>query len=129
MNAAAAFVRHVLRTPEAAGPAVPYAELLAEAQSAISATRNRLASCGTDDLPGRAIGSLGVLQRATDNLRLVQPPANAKAHAALIGALRELQEIVAEWSGDRGLVFRSGRSHIFARVFAQRFSYRGNHKR
>jgi len=110
MNAAAAFVRHVLRTPEAAGPAVPYAELLAEAQSAISATRNRLASCGTDDLPGRAIGSLGVLQRATDNLRLVQPPANAKAHAALIGALRELQEDVADLArrgGAEGAILRS----------------------
>jgi hypothetical protein len=109
MNAAA-FVRHVLRTPEAAGPAVPYSQLLAEAQSAVSATRNRLASCGTDDLPGRAIGSLGVLQRATDNLRLVQPPGNSKAHAALIGALRELQEDVADLArrgGAEGAILRS----------------------
>lgn len=29
-------------------------------------------------------------------------------------ALRELQEIVAAWPGDRLLVFRSGRAHIFA---------------
>jgi len=110
MNAAAAFVRHVLRAPEAVGPTIPYSQLLAETQSAISATRNRLASCSRDDLPGRAIGSLGVLQRATDHLGLAQAPANAKEHEALIRALRELQEDVADLArrgGAEGAILRS----------------------
>jgi hypothetical protein len=112
MNAPA-LLRQILRTPTAAGAgpaAANYSELLAEVRTALSSTRRRLADCSEDALPGRAVGSLGELQRATDHLRLAQRPANAQAHEALIRALLELQDDVADLArrgGVGGAILRS----------------------
>jgi hypothetical protein len=85
------FIPHLRRTAEPA-----YTEALVEARTALSSTCDRLANCSSNRLPGRAVGSLCELQRATDHLELVRRPRNGRAHAQLIEALNELQDDVAE---------------------------------
>ncbi|TMK68863.1 MAG: hypothetical protein E6G50_14110 [Actinobacteria bacterium] len=78
----------------AAEPA--YTNALAETRAALSSTCSRLVNCTSGRLPGRAIGSLCDLQRATDHLAVVTSTPNERAHHQLLAALQELQEEVAE---------------------------------
>jgi len=73
-----------------------YAQALVVTRIALSSTCERLANCSTSRLPGRAVGSLCELQRATDHLRLAHSRHNGRAYAQLIEALDELQEDIAE---------------------------------
>jgi hypothetical protein len=84
------FFPHSRRSVEPA-----YTNALAETRAALSATCERLANCSSGRLPGRAVGSLCELQRATDHLALASPR-NDRVHHQLIDALNELQEEVAE---------------------------------
>jgi len=67
-----------------------------ETRAALSATCERLVNCSSGRLPGRAVGSLCELQRATDHLAHTPVPHHERAHHQLIDALNELQEEVAE---------------------------------
>jgi hypothetical protein len=73
-----------------------YAQALVVTRSALSSTCDRLANCTSSRLPGRAVGSLCDLQRASDHLRRVRGPGTGRAHARLIEALDELQDDIAE---------------------------------
>jgi hypothetical protein len=85
------FFPHVRRAVEPA-----YAHALHETRAVLSATCARLANCSSSRLPGRAVGSLCELQRATDQLAETSAPRNERAHHQLLKALNELQEEVAE---------------------------------
>jgi hypothetical protein len=82
--------------PHRREPEPGYADALAETRAVLSATCERLAGCGGGRLPGRAVGSLCELQRATDHLALAASPRNDRAHHQLLDALNELQEEVAD---------------------------------
>ena len=73
-----------------------YAHALAETRAVLSATCERLVNCSSGRLPGRAVGSLCELQRATDHLEHVRQAPNDRAHGQLVAALHELQDDVAE---------------------------------
>ena len=73
-----------------------YTHALDETRAVLSATCDRLANCSSSRLPGRAVGSLCELQRATDQLAVTASPSNERAHQQLLQALNELQEEVAE---------------------------------
>ena len=73
-----------------------YTDALAETRAALTSTCDRLVDCSTSRLPGRAVGSLCELQRATDHLQLATAAPNGRAHHDLLEALHELQDEVAE---------------------------------
>ena len=77
-------------------PEPAYADALAETRAVLAATCDRLAGCSSGRLPGRAVGSLCELQRATDHLQHVERAPNERAHAQLVAALHELQDDVAD---------------------------------
>jgi hypothetical protein len=85
------FFPHARRTTEPA-----YTNALAETRAVLSATCERLVNCNSGRLPGRAIGSLCDLQRATDHLENASRPHDGRAHVQLVRALHDLQEDVAE---------------------------------
>jgi hypothetical protein len=83
--------------PQLRRPVEPeYAQALVVTRIALSSACDRLANCRSSRLPGRAVGSLCDLQRATDHLRRAQGPGTRRAHAQLIEALDELQDDIAE---------------------------------
>ena len=73
-----------------------YSSALAETRAALSSTCERLGNCTVGRLPGRAIGSLCDLRRATDHLEQASRPSDGRAHFQLVQALHDLQEDVAE---------------------------------
>lgn len=73
-----------------------YVDALAETRAALSATCSRLVNCSNGRLPGRAVGSLCELQRATDQLQLASPITKDRLLGQLVAALHELQDDVAE---------------------------------
>jgi hypothetical protein len=73
-----------------------YTSALAETRAALSSTCERLVNCTSGRLPGRAIGSLCDLRRATDHLEQTSRPPDGRAHVQLVQALHDLQEDVAE---------------------------------
>jgi hypothetical protein len=85
------FFPHTRRTAEPA-----YTNALAETRAALSSTCSRLVNCTSGRLPGRAIGSLCDLQRATDRLEQTSRAPDGRAHVQLVQALHDLQEDVAE---------------------------------
>ncbi|TMK66940.1 MAG: hypothetical protein E6G60_01890 [Actinobacteria bacterium] len=85
------FIPHSRRPVEPA-----YTDALAETRAALASTYERLINCSSRRLPGRAVGSLCELQRATDHLQLATAAPNGRAHHDLLEALHELQEEVAD---------------------------------
>lgn len=73
-----------------------YTNALDETRAVLSSTCERLVNCNSGRLPGRAIGSLCDLQRATDHLENASRPPDGRAHVQLVRALYDLQEDVAE---------------------------------
>jgi hypothetical protein len=73
-----------------------YTTALAQTRAALSSTCQRLVNCTSVRLPGRAIGSLCDLRRATDRLEQTSRPPDGRAHFQLVQALHDLQEDVAE---------------------------------
>ena len=55
-----------------------YTHALDETRAVLSATCDRLANCSSSRLPGRAVGSLCELQRATDQLAVTASPSNER---------------------------------------------------
>ena len=89
--------------PQLRRPVEPaYTEALDEARAALSAMWHKLANCNSSRLPGRAVGSLCELQRATDHLVDASSPPNGRAHHELLDALNELQEEIAELARQGG---------------------------
>jgi hypothetical protein len=82
--------------PQRRMPEPAYADALAETRAVLLATCERLVNCSSGRLPGRAVGSLCELQRATDHLELAASPPNDRVHGQLVAALQELQDEVAE---------------------------------
>lgn len=82
--------------PHRRAPEPAYEDALAETRAVLSATCERLVNCSSGRLPGRAVGSLCELQRATDHLEHVPRTPNDRAHGQLLAALHELQDDVAE---------------------------------
>jgi len=105
------FFAHARRDVEPA-----YANALAETRAALSSTRARLVNCNSGRLPGRAIGSLCDLRRATDHLEHVARPPDGRAHVQLVQALHDLQEDVAELARHGGPSDAILRSPSFARA-------------
>ena len=78
------FVPHWRRPAEPA-----YSDALAETRAALASTCDRLVNCSSSRLPGRAVGSLCELQRATDHLQLAKTAPNGRAHHELLEALHD----------------------------------------
>ena len=76
------FIPHSRRPVEPA-----YTDALAETRAALASTYERLINCSSRRLPGRAVGSLCELQRATDHLQLATTAPNGRAYHDLLEAL------------------------------------------